>query len=181
MVPGKFEVVYLGFPSGGRNGSGYQTPQEMFREKNNMQGLLEFVWIAPDATDPPREKPVASTAKSNTISHLGLIVPDMTVARKRIMNAGVKVLADVGSSGAERLNHPILEAYGFGLIPPLPNYADLRREAIKALVASGGNTFLIIEDPDGNMVEVQPKESPAGFGQEGAVDTGGRSSGRDKL
>ena len=40
----KVSFTYLGYPQGGRNGTGYQTAQEMTREKNNVEGLLEVIY-----------------------------------------------------------------------------------------------------------------------------------------
>ena len=40
----KASFSYLGYPQGGRNGTGYQTAQEMAREKNNADGLLEVIY-----------------------------------------------------------------------------------------------------------------------------------------
>lgn len=40
----KHSVTYLGYPHGGRNGTGYQTAEEMSREKNNAEGMLELLY-----------------------------------------------------------------------------------------------------------------------------------------
>ena len=39
-----YSFTYLQYPSGGRNGTGYQTAQEMLRDKNNAEGLLEIIY-----------------------------------------------------------------------------------------------------------------------------------------
>jgi lactoylglutathione lyase len=38
-----YEIMYMGHAQGGKNGSGYQTGEELRREKQNMQGLIEFI------------------------------------------------------------------------------------------------------------------------------------------
>ena len=149
-----FKVAYLGYPSGGRNGTGYQTPAELFREKNNMQGLLEFVYIAPNVTDPPATRPVASSKRTSAFSHLGLVVPDLNAARERFRENNVTILADVDSKPAPEHILPIVSAYGAGLLPEGSD--DVIEDLMTAMLGSGQAT-MIIEDPDGNIIEVQPQ------------------------
>ena len=150
-----FKVAYLGYPSGGRNGAGYQTPLELFREKNNKQGLLEFVYIAPNVTDPPAERPLASSAKTNSFSHLGLVVPDLDAARERFKENNVTILADVGETPEPENILPIVNAYGAGLLPEGSD--DVIEDLMTAMLGSGQAT-MIIQDPDGNIIEVQPQD-----------------------
>lgn len=150
-----FKIAYLGYPSGGRNGTGYQTPLELFRDKNNMQGLLEFVYLAPNVTDPPAERPVASSARTNSFSHLGLVVPDLDAARQRFKENDVTILADVGETPTPENVLPIVNAYGAGLLPE--GSEDVIEELMTAMLGSGQDT-MIIQDPDGNIIEVQPQD-----------------------
>jgi lactoylglutathione lyase len=39
----EFTFIYLGYPDGGKNGTGYQTGQEMQNEQKNREGLIEFL------------------------------------------------------------------------------------------------------------------------------------------
>lgn len=146
------KFAYIGYPSGGRNGTGYQTPTELSRFRTNMQGLIEFIYIAPDASTPPPEKPSPASLRSNSFSHMGLIVPDMQAARKRFKAAGVKIIKDIGVKLAP--TGPVAESFGFGLLPPGTD--DWKEAAMMALQMLGANEFMFIEDPDGNVIEVQP-------------------------
>ena len=132
-----FKIAYIGHIAGGYNGTGYQTPLELNRQKNNMKGLIEFVYIAPDATDPPPKSPLASTRKSNTFSHVGLVVPDIEATQKRLQEANVTILkttgADPSSTGA------LPNAYGLGLLPPGSD--RIAQTIIQGLAAAGGVSF----------------------------------------
>lgn len=149
-----FKIAYLGYPSGGRNGTGYQTPLELFRDKNNMQGLLEFVYIAPEITDPPAERPLASSVRTNSFSHVGLVVPDLDAARERFRENNITILADVGETPAPEHVLLIVNAYGAGLLPE--GSEDVVEGMMQAMMGSGQD-IMIIQDPDGNIIEVQPQ------------------------
>jgi len=38
----EYTIMYMAHSQGGRNGSGFQTGEEMGRDKNNMAGMIEF-------------------------------------------------------------------------------------------------------------------------------------------
>jgi lactoylglutathione lyase len=147
-----YKLAYVGYPSGGRNGTGYQTPAEMARDRANMQGLVELIWIAPNATAPSPRHPLASSRRANTLSHMGLVVPDLAAARERLLQAGAPIIKDVG----ERVDPfgPVAETFGLGLVPE--GNEEWRRAAAAALDEAGARNFLFAEDPDGNVLEVRP-------------------------
>jgi lactoylglutathione lyase len=148
-----FEIAYLGHVSGGHNGTGYQTPLEMNLQKNNMKGLVEFVYIAPNMTEPPREAPVASTRKTNTLSHIGIIVPNIMETQQRCKNAGMKIVKEVDVQ--PELLGGASNAYGLGLLPPGSD--EIAAQVIAGLALSGTANYLFIEDPDGNLLEIEPQ------------------------
>jgi lactoylglutathione lyase len=39
----EYTIMYMGHAQGGKNGTGYQTGEEMFSEVFNMEGLIEFI------------------------------------------------------------------------------------------------------------------------------------------
>jgi lactoylglutathione lyase len=150
-----FKISYLGHPSAGPNGTGYQPPLEMLRDKNNVQGLLELLYFAPNATNPPPRLPEASTKKTNTFSHIGLIVPDLNAARQRFLEHNVTILADVEDPAPDPAKvQAALNAYGAGLLPE--GNDEVIQGMIQALTGSG-QPAMMIEDPDGNVIEVQPQ------------------------
>ena len=147
----KLSIAYMAHSHGGKNGTGYQTVSEMNRLKNNMEGLLELIHY-----DDPDADLVASTVKANTFSHYGLIVPDVPAAQARFEKLGVNILKKAGVGGD--LQGPIAEAYGLGSVfEKDPAEAE---KIEKALLATGGQDFVIITDPDGNMIEVQSLYAP---------------------
>ena len=144
----EYEIVYMGYSHGGKNGTGYQTGTELFAEKTNVEGLLEMTHFKNgDTTDPANElKP--STKKANTFSHVGLVVPDVRQTQARMERYGVKILKGVGdilgygSEGAE--------AFGFGDASKAE-----ANSALEGTASIGFQYFLLLADPDGNLVEIQ--------------------------
>ena len=149
-----YSVTYMGHAHGGKNGTGYQTGAELLREKNNAAGMIEFQYFA-TSQDPGN---VATTRRPNTFSHIGLVVPDLKKAQDRMENLGIKVTKRIGQS-AEGI--PAAEnAFGFG------DYAtknETERESlIKGQELIGFAQLLLVEDPDGNLIEVQQLVPPPG-------------------
>jgi lactoylglutathione lyase len=152
-----YSITYMGHSQGGRNGTSYQSGPELLRDKNNLAGLIEFDYLA-DAADEAEK--LASTRRANTFSHIGLIVPDLVKAQERFEAMGVNVtkalgVYAIGLRGVEN-------ALGVGEAA-LEAASEEEREAIaqgQALV--GFQKLLVIEDPDGNMIEVQQLVPPPG-------------------
>lgn len=40
-----YSVMYMGHAQGGKNGTGYMTGAELFAQKDNIEGLIEFVYL----------------------------------------------------------------------------------------------------------------------------------------
>jgi len=82
-------LSYIGHANGGRNGSGYQTATEMSQERNNREGLIELIELK--HWDIPSELKVV-----NTFSHMGMIVPNLTVTYQELksMNANILKVPD---------------------------------------------------------------------------------------
>ncbi len=149
-----YSVAYMGHAQGGRNGSGYQTGAEMLRDKNNAAGLLEFQYFA-NSED---KGLTATTQRPNTLSHIGLIVPNLEKAQARMKKYGVKITKGIGQS-AEGIKS-VENAYGFG------EYATKNQTKRDLLVKGqsliGFAQFLTVEDPDGNLIEIQQFVPPPG-------------------
>ncbi|KAJ5122550.1 Glyoxalase/Bleomycin resistance protein/Dihydroxybiphenyl dioxygenase [Penicillium atrosanguineum] len=152
-VTPEFTVTYMGYAQGGRNGTGFQSGAELARDKNNLYGLIEMVQfnVSDDHFEP-------STKRTNTFGHVGLIVPDVEKAQSYLEAKGVAILKRVKEPITE-FTGPIQNAFGIG------EFAGEHIAAKKALVAAQGliglEMFLIIEDPDGNLVEIQQQEAPS--------------------
>jgi lactoylglutathione lyase len=146
----EYTVTYMGYAQGGRNGTGFQTGAEMTTSKNNMYGLLEIVEFS--VSD---DRVIASTERTNTLSHVGLVVPDVVEAQAYLEGAGVEILKGVGVPITE-FEGAVPNALGVG------GFAGVHLEAKKRLVEAQGligwENFLLVRDPDGNMVEIQQQD-----------------------
>jgi lactoylglutathione lyase len=149
-----YSVTYMGHAHGGANGTGYQTGEELLREKNNARGMIEFQYFA-DSLDSGN---VATTRRANTFSHIGLMVPDLEAAQKRMEKAGVTITKKIGFS-AEGVAS-IANACGAGEF--VTDNQEEPAQVLTAIEATGFNELLIIEDPDGNLLEVQQQNPPPG-------------------
>ena len=144
----------MGHAHGGRNGTGYQTGSELLREKNNANGMIEFQYFANSKDEGGRP----STVRPNTFRHVGLIVPDLKKAQERFEKMGVKVTKRIGVS-AEGIKS-VENAFGFG------EYVTKNQTERELLIQGqewiGFAQLLIVEDPDGNEIEVQQLVPPPG-------------------
>ncbi len=143
-----FSISYLAHSHGGKNGTGYQTNDELNRNKNNMEGLLEL--ISYTGAGAPDIQP--STKVSNTFSHVGIVVPDVSAAQARFDQFGWPILKRSGAPEQSKGDQP--NAYGFGQVLPDTEEGPI----LKALKDIGLDVFMLVEDPDGNLVEIQPQE-----------------------
>lgn len=149
-----YSVTYMGHAHGGKNGTGYQTGQELLREKNNAGGLLEFQYFQ-NSED---EGITATTVRPNTFSHIGLIVPSLEKAQARMEKFGVKITKRIGQS-AEGIKS-VENALGFGDFAT-KNQTE-RDLLVKGQELVGFAQLLTVEDPDGNMIEIQQLVPPPG-------------------
>ena len=147
----EYTVTYMGYAQGGRNGTGFQSGAELATAKNNLWGLLELQQFS--VSD---DRLIASTERSNTFGHVGLVVPDVVKAQEYLESQGVEIL--------KRVNEPLKDytgavpnAFGVG------EFAGLHLAAKKALVEAQGliglEYFLMVADPDGNLVEIQQQDA----------------------
>jgi lactoylglutathione lyase len=150
-----YSITYMGHAQGGLNGTGFQTGDELLRGKNNAAGLLEFLYLDNAADEDER---LASTRKANTFSHLGLMVPSLEKAQEWFDAHGVNITKRIGEAGDGK--PAVLNAVGIGEAA-LKN--ETEREAIsQGQLMVGFPQLLVIEDPDGNMIEVQQLVPPPG-------------------
>ncbi|KAF2019295.1 hypothetical protein BU24DRAFT_418881 [Aaosphaeria arxii CBS 175.79] len=144
-------ISYMGHSQGGRNGTGFQTGEELLKHKNNLAGLLELQQYTPDSAD----KKFTPT-RANTLSHMGLIVPNIQAVQDRCDELGVTVVKRIGVTGFEPNagNADFAAAWGID---------DLENASVQARIAAvlagidslGFKDFIVIADPDGNLFEVQ--------------------------
>jgi lactoylglutathione lyase len=144
----KYNITYLGHSHGGKNNTGWQPTAELNRQKNNIEGLLELIHRA-DLPEPV----VPSTEKLSTFAHFGLVVPDMEAAQRRLEANGANILKRVGDVPTK--SYPILSVYG-----ALNMTTEDSDELMVALGVVGAKYFLLVTDPDGNFIEIQPEDLP---------------------
>ncbi|KAF7593549.1 hypothetical protein BBP40_011277 [Aspergillus hancockii] len=150
-VTPEYTVTYMGYAQGGRNGTGFQTGAELFRDKNNLSGLIELVQF--NVSD---DRLIASTKRTNTFGHIGLIVPDVAKAQEYLESKGVTILKRVGEPITE-FTGPVPNAFGIGEFAG--EHLEAKRALVKAQSLIGLEYFLMVEDPDGNLVEVQQQDA----------------------
>ncbi|RDW72558.1 VOC family protein [Aspergillus mulundensis] len=150
----EFTITYMGHSQGGRNGTGFQTGAELNLAKNNLAGLLEIVQF--NVSD---DTLLGSLNRTNTFGHIGLIVPDIVKAQDYLISQGVEILKPYGEA-IETFTGPVNNAFGIG------EYAGVHQAAKQALMEAQGliglPLLMMVADPDGNLVEIQQQEQPAG-------------------
>lgn len=150
-----FSVTYMGHAQGGRNGTGYQSAEELLRFKQNQAGMLEMVHM-----DVEGKKDIpGSDERASTFSHLGIIVPDPEATVKRLEKYGVtiykKPFEPMPSDG------PLANPFTLG------DATNLSPEAFAEFIdgMTKLNTLNIFAaDPDGNLLEILPFDEPPIFG-----------------
>ncbi|CAH0042697.1 unnamed protein product [Clonostachys rhizophaga] len=145
-------IAYMGHSQGGRNGTGYQTTAELNRDKNNAAGLVEMIYF----DIPDKSHLQASSVRTNTFGHMGVIVPDVEAAQARLEALpGVRILKRFGAPTESEGEVAI--ANGF---PPeaLAQVSAEERATIAAVLSVINERFLYVADPDGNIIEVQPQD-----------------------
>ena len=107
--------------------------------------MLEFLCLR----DADEEGPAASTVVPNTFSHIGIIVPDVSKAQHRMETYGVKIVKPLGVKGTTP-NSALANAFGVGAAG-----ADVQQAVFKGAELIGFDNALVVEDPDGNLIEIQ--------------------------
>ncbi|KAF5026900.1 hypothetical protein F66182_930 [Fusarium sp. NRRL 66182] len=139
-------ITYLGHSSGGRNGTGYQSAEEMTRDKNNAAGHLELIHLS--ATDNAQLQSIP------TFRHImGIIVPNSTETQARLDKYGAKIYKRIEEPMPT--TGPLGDPFAFGDATDLSakGWAAIR-EAMTELNLQG----VFASDPDGNLLEVLPEE-----------------------
>lgn len=128
--------------------------EELYKQYHNTAGLIELLHRkrCSIGNDSDASKPwPASTSRTNTFGHVGLIVPDIMATQRRMQNFGVPILKPVGED--PDISGPIANAFGVGDVAE-----QEAREIIAGLRGIGFQYALVVEDPDGNLVEILPQD-----------------------
>jgi lactoylglutathione lyase len=94
---------------------------------------------------------------------MGLIVDDLAVAEKRFESLGVTIVKKPGllDFSTETGSRALAGAYGFDDLDDEQTQKDIAA-VLPGLKAIGFIDFVfLIADPDGNLFEVMPQDSPA--------------------
>lgn len=150
-VTPEFTVTYMGFAQGGRNGTGYQTGPELLRDKNNLAGLIELVQF--NVSDDHLQ---ASTKRTNTFSHVGVIVPNIQKAQEYFEGKGVTIIKREGDPITAHTGS-MQNAFGIGEFAG--EHFAAKEALVKAQNIIGFEKFLVLEDPDGNLIEIQQQDA----------------------
>ena len=144
-----FSISYMGHAHGGRNGTGYQSADEMNRQKNNIEGLLELLHL-----DVPEWALPAGVKTPNTFHHIGMVVPNVTDTQARLEEMGATIYK---AAGAEfTLDGPFVEAAGLAAAGDFVSQEE--RDLILASLGPLNKPLIFAADPDGNIIEIQNQE-----------------------
>ena len=147
-----FEIVYMGYSHGGKNGTGFQSGEELYKEKSNIEGLIEFIQTKDCTKKNNASDFKSSTKRVNTFSHVGLVVPDTRSVQARMEKFGVEILKPVGKMPVPGTATGELLEKAFGIAA----YTEAeQKEALAGIANLGFKNFLIVADPDGNVLEIQ--------------------------
>lgn len=89
----------------------------------------------------------ASTVRANTFSRVGIVVPDVGKAERRMREFGVEIVNGVGTF--PNGHDPAARVFGLG------DDEGAAEEALEGIGMIGFEDFLIVKDPDGNAVEIR--------------------------
>ncbi|KAI1371204.1 hypothetical protein F4677DRAFT_317159 [Hypoxylon crocopeplum] len=147
-----YSITYLGHSNGGKNGTGYQTTEELIRDQHNNEGLLELLFLDTPNT---RENVTSSTERTNTFSHAGIIVPDIMAAQARLREFGVTIFKGVGETMPS--GSPLNIAGGF-TDAGISQLDSGEYESILGYFTELNKNVIFAADPEGNFLEVMPQE-----------------------
>jgi lactoylglutathione lyase len=143
-VSASYTVMIMAHSQGGKNGTGFQTGQELLSERTNCQGLMEF--LSP-MTESKSHHYIPS--RTTTFSHIGMIVPDILAAQERMEAFNVTILKRVGELPAP--GSILFPVYGF-----LDMSLQGVKNALEAMAILEFDGLLYVQDPDGNVIEILP-------------------------
>jgi len=147
-------IVYMGHNEGLKNSTTpFGSCEEFALKKNSVSGLVELVYYG-DST----YRPIPTTALSNTFSHLGLVVPDVKATQDRLEAMNARILKRVGEWDSNNVDEGLNNIYGLGRLAAHFTKAE-QKEIWDAFRPAGGERFLFVEDPDGNVLEVEPPDA----------------------
>ncbi|SPO06389.1 uncharacterized protein DNG_09078 [Cephalotrichum gorgonifer] len=146
--------TYMGHSQGGRNGTGYQTTEELIRFKNNNAGLIEMVHFSVEGEDIP-----GTDKRTSTLSHLGIVVPSIDSALERLESWGATIYKRPGED---------LPTEGYMSDPAslgdATNLSDEEFMQIRAGMKQLNLLNIFAADPDGNLLEILPQDEGDLFG-----------------
>jgi lactoylglutathione lyase len=152
QVTEHFSISYMGHSHGGRNGTGYQSSQEMNRDKNNREGMIEITSLENPNWDLP-----SGIRVPNTFSHIGLVVPNITATQERMDAIGATILKRTGEP--YKVVGPFADGQGFTQAGDSISKEEIA--VIDAIMAESNKPLLFVADPDGTVIEIQSQEGSA--------------------
>jgi lactoylglutathione lyase len=146
--------TYMSHSQGGRNGSAYQTTEEILRYKNNNAGHMELVHLNVDKEDLP-----GSSLKASTMHHIGIIVPDLEATQSRLELYNVTIYKKINEPMPS--TGPLSDKFSLG---DATNLSDEEFALLQAVMSEFNRETIFASDPDGNLLEILPLNEPNLFG-----------------
>lgn len=148
QVSEHFSISYMGHAQGGRNGTGYQTSDELNRDKNNIEGLVELINVDSPAWDLP-----SGMKTPNTFSHIGMVVPDLKAAQKHLEAMGANI--PKGHNEDFVLEGAFADVAGLTAAADRGEISPEEWQLIEKVLYPLNTPMIFVADPDGNIIEVQ--------------------------
>ena len=123
---------------------------DMVRTSRNPCTKFSRLIVAFTGNTYSKERRFYEPTRKATYSHIGLIVPNILALQDRLESFNITILKRTGE--APDINDP--SAGAFGITDPSTQDAA---DAMKGVLLSGFLDFVIVADPDGNLLEVQPQ------------------------
>lgn len=150
-------VSYIGHSQGGRNGSAFQTTEEMIRNKQNSAGLIQVTYF--NTTSIGGEPIPGPNQRTSTLCNIGFVVPDSEATQRRLEQYGVTIYKKLGEQMPD--DGPLGNPFSIG------DATNLSPEAWKAIqdqMTTLNQYNIFAADPDGNLLEILPLNEPNVFG-----------------
>ncbi|KAH8804503.1 Glyoxalase/Bleomycin resistance protein/Dihydroxybiphenyl dioxygenase [Xylogone sp. PMI_703] len=143
---GPFTAYYLGYPE-----KGDESPKNIAKYMGTRSGLLELIWLHEDVSNSDiGHGGLGKNSAGTGFAHLGIRVPDVRQTLKYAEDLGFKILKKMDDVEVRSM--------------PLPSWASQGDKEGKLVRKWEGGfekilaQIAFIEDPDGNCIEILPRE-----------------------
>ena len=151
-VSPKLNIAYVGHDRTNLDGWGPQTVSELLANRSKMQGLIKLIGVPVSASG----HKLAGDSPS-VFSHIGVTVPNVEATQARLEQLGVTIVKHAGDDVVAGS----FVARSYGIDEDTFSSLDELQETVSRIHLIGIRDFLVVADPDGNLVEIQQRDDDA--------------------